>query len=278
MANKKNEEFAIDVLVLGKKEAKEKLEKEQQTHYIEKRSTKISPLKVRPRVGFIEVDEEVEDNEQKGYYFSYLTVIFIILDLLFVVFLLIKNTEFTEEVQVFTNAVRNSALFLGIGILLFIFAVFIFTKQRGLFKGLGWKNILVGILIGSLGSIVQFIFLSIFKFSLNKYDFLMFYMCMAISEEILFRGGIQTLIILGLSKIFVGRNKIIIRVMGIIVSALGFSSLHIFVYADVGFIYFIVIFIIGCLYGFSFEFMKDKRLDVPILAHFLNNTIYALTR
>jgi len=148
------------------------------------------------------------------------------------------------------------------------------TRFRKKLKDDQINSLIFAIFLFLILGLIQTI-LGVFSFAISDTEIDLLIILAAPAEELFFRGFIVSIFISfnkkakSKSKFLVKEQLSILPVIGIIISSVFFSRLHVFKYDDISFL--LAIFIGGILLGFYYWFTQD--LTACILAHlFLNIT------
>jgi hypothetical protein len=255
---------------------------------------KTDPLGVRPKNRLVDPEitfymddymEQTKINEEEGYYLSISAIIIIVIGFLCIFVMLIRYANFvdTPEIKNYFDLILISVSFLCIGIVLFFVGITINNQTKKFTVGLSLSSMGIALGIAFISWLIQSLFLNVFSFSLAGIDFLMFYTVMAIAEEMLFRAGFQVIIIVTWNKAFRGRFKIAGRLIAITLCSFIFMIAHSAVYGNISNPldlnpYMLSLFAVSWVYGASFEFMKTKKIEIPLIAHVLNNVFYSISK
>ena len=120
-------------------------------------------------------------------------------------------------------------------------------------------------------AVVQFIIVSLTKISISLIDQMFFYACAGISEEFLFRFGLQ----LSIERFFMktlsnsSRCNLLSTILAITITSFMFALYHLFVKESVSLM--LAVFLSSVILGIFLRI--GKRIDVTILAHVIVNLI-----
>lgn len=230
------------------------------------------------------------NKETEEYALSYVTILILLGGIILCMYLLIKYTSamyFDASILPFIVQIIITMGFLFFGLIIHVALV-----NRSLKIESFNINTIIGIIIGLGVGFLALLFQGIIKgirFSVVAEDYLMFFLSVAIAEEVFWRFGVQPSLKVAFNftffktspeytesgKLIVKKtpNKLLSRLVSstiaIIITSLLFMLFHIFIYSTFSDLF--IIFIMGCIFGIGLEI--TKRLDTAILAHFIVNLI-----
>jgi membrane protease YdiL (CAAX protease family) len=204
------------------------------------------------------------------YPFTNLTIFFFFLQIFANIYLIIKYNQpefFDQAITPFIY--QNEALLVFSPAGLLIYQAFYGLK----YGQANYGKILIFALLGLLGiSFFQFIIIGLTKISISQFDLYLFFGSSAISEEFLFRYGIQ----LGLEKVFKirlfaksGSCEYLSVILAILTSSFFFALYHYFVKNLVNLM--LAVLVSGIVLGIILRL--SKSIDACIIAHFLVNIL-----
>ena len=224
--------------------------------------------------------------QRDEYIISYITVILFLISLGFDVYLLIKySNQFDASLFPFISSVWTTISFLLIGFVLhwgFVNRNLSIEEPKleqlftiGVAIGIGFAVTSLNALLGSL------------RYAVLPYEYFLFFLTVAIAEEILWRAGFQPALKVLFNFVVIKKttkesysieeeNRIVSRLlssgMAILVTAGMFTLMHIFVYTDPTQLW--IVFIMGVIFGTSLEL--TRRVDFPIIIHLVVNFVGGL--
>lgn len=205
--------------------------------------------------------------QRDEYSLSPVSIILVIAAISIVTYLLIKygnESYYGHDIDSFITQCLVVLVFICTGFTLH--TIFVNRRLKIEYSGeLIVINVGMGLGIGSAGFVIQTLIKNIFL-SVSPTDYYLFFLTIAIGEEVIFRFGLLPAI-----KTIFNFNKTIASVLAVTITSLIFTSYHTFVYSS--FEDFLIIFIMGWLFGAVFEFPNTKSLDAPLVAHLLFNII-----
>ncbi len=227
--------------------------------------------------------------QRKEYSLSFFTLFFIIGSLILNFYLLIKYTSadfYDPKLVPFLIQSCITVMFLVFGILIHVS----FVNRKVKIESFNTVTLLsigigagIGILLLAFQTIVKTFF--IIKFSLSPYEYLFFFLTVAVSEEMFWRFGIQpSLKVLfhftlykkqkteeyTIKKMDYQNTELLSSIIAITLTSGLFMLFHIFRYTDVTDLF--IVLVMGIVFGTVLEVM-DKRIDVPIAIHFVVNLV-----
>jgi len=206
--------------------------------------------------------------QSKEYKLSILSLVIIISGIAFDIYLLIKYTSatlYSYDIDSFILQCMIVIFMVIIGILLHL----TFVNRNLSIEMSGLQiilNALLGLGIMLIGLVVQTIFRGLL-FSVSAFDYFMFFLSVAIGEEMLFRFGLQPTL-----KTFFNWNENLATILSITITALIFALYHNFVY-DVKNM--LIVFVVGAIFGIALE--TTKSIDTPLIAHIGLNIIAGMS-
>jgi len=228
-------------------------------------------------------NEYCEFGKRKNeYVFSPVSIILIIAQIILDVYLLVKYTSvnfYDESVNVFIIQIILSITFTMVGLTFNAF----FANRRGKIES-DPKLIFITDILGISGGAVVIIFQAIqssITFSISPYDYFLFFLSSAISEETLFRAGIQPsfkALFAPLAGTKTEKNAdkttigdVINSILSVGLTSIIFAYMHIFVYTD--FSDLLIVFVMGCIFGTIVEISPSKNVDGAYIAHLFANIL-----
>lgn len=224
--------------------------------------------------------------QRDEYIITYFTVVLFFGTMLFDIYLLIKYAnQFDETMLPFMVSLWTTLSFYLIGLVLHIGFV-----NRNLKIEEPKLDQLFAIIIGvGVGFSTTFLnaALNQIRFSVLPYEYYVFFLTVAVAEEILWRAGFQPAFKILFNFVVMKRktgelytieeeNILVSRLLSsgisILVSAGLFTVFHIFVYEDPTQL--LIIFIMGIIFGILVEI--THRIDVAIVAHLVVNIVGGL--
>lgn len=244
--------------------------------------TKYAQKRVSKSVLFCDAGKSKDE-----YVMSWFVIIFIIASIGIDLYLIIKyNTSIIDPtINKFITDIFIVLCMFSFG--LFLHKLIVNDKIKiETFSFYSVLSIFIGIMLGGIILLIEFAFnfQQLLYASISGTDYFMFFLTVAVAEEIFWRFGILPTIKTAINYKFYKKTEIdgiqteienkwanlfIISGISIIITTIGFTIYHIFVYTDTKNI--IMIFVIGLMLGIGVE--TTQRIDTSIFAHILLNAI-----
>lgn len=204
--------------------------------------------------------------QRDEYTFSPISLIIITVAIGINAYLIIKygnEVNYAHDIDVFLiSTIMNITLYM-MGFFLHIMFV-----NRKLSMQMGGSQIIVNVLFGISIFVAGVLFQSAVrlsnKFAIAPIDYYLFFITIAVGEEVFFRFGLLPTI-----KTLINYDKRIASVLAILITAGIFMVYHIFVYESTVDLF--IVFIVGVMFGIGLELTTPKSLDAPLIAHVLLN-------